>query len=64
MRSSTLYIIKSDKGYWLAGGFGYTNKKTEAGQFSTDELASHNLDGCTLYRCARPRPSRFTKQVG
>lgn len=28
--SGSVYLIKSDKGYWLPGGFGYTSNKAEA----------------------------------
>ena len=31
--SGSVYLIKSDKGYWLPGGFGYTSNKAEAGRF-------------------------------
>lgn len=46
--SGSVYLIKSDKGYWLPGGFGYTSNKAEAGRFSVADMASLNLDGCTL----------------
>ena len=47
--SGSVYLIKSDKGYWLPGGFGYTSNKAEAGRFSVADMASLNLDGCTLF---------------
>ena len=33
--SGSVYLIKSDKGYWLPGGFGYTSNKAEAGRFQS-----------------------------
>lgn len=42
------YLIKSEKGFWMPGGFGYTDKETEAGNFHDDELPFLNLDGCEL----------------
>ncbi|MGX4864428.1 hypothetical protein [Escherichia coli] len=41
--SGSVYLIKSDKGYWLPGGFGYTSNKAEAGRFSVADMASLNL---------------------
>lgn len=38
--SGSVYLIKSDKGYWLPGGFGYTSNKAEAGRFSVADMAS------------------------
>ena len=46
--SGSVYLIKSDKGYWLPGGFGYTSNKAEAGRFSVADMASLNLDGCMI----------------
>lgn len=43
------YFIKSERGYWLSGGQGYTQSEHQAGIFTTDDLNRHNLDGCTLY---------------
>lgn len=45
-----LYHLESEKGYWLAGGFGYTKSLTDAGRFSLDDMKNHNIDGCTLHR--------------
>lgn len=42
------YYIKSEKGYWLPKGMGYTQKQSEAGVFSLRDMESLNLDGCTL----------------
>lgn len=42
------YQIKSHRGYWLQGAFGYTSKRSEAGVFSKQDLLNLNLDGCTL----------------
>lgn len=44
------YYIKSEKGYWLSGGYGYTQDPAEAGVFSLADMESLNLDGCTLVR--------------
>ncbi len=43
-----MYYIKSEKGYWLPGGYGYTRNKAEAGVFSLADMARLALDGCTL----------------
>lgn len=57
------YLIKSDKGYWLPQGMGYTRSEREAGRFNTDDLALFNLDGCTLIadRTHPARTSQFFK---
>lgn len=46
------YYIKSEKGYWLPRGSGYTSDKKQAGVFTIQEMADQNLslDGCTLER--------------
>ncbi|WP_146221456.1 hypothetical protein, partial [Serratia marcescens] len=54
--SGSVYLIKSDKGYWLPGGFGYTSNKAEAGRFSVADMASLNLDGCTLSLFREDKP--------
>lgn len=43
-----MYYIKTEKGYWLAGGYGYTRNKTDAGVFSLADMERLHLDGCTL----------------
>lgn len=45
-----MYYIKSEKGYWLPKGYGYTDCKTKAGAFTLKDmdLFGLNLDGCTL----------------
>jgi len=43
-----MYYIKNEKGYWLPGAYGYTQKKAEAGVFSLADMARLALDGCTL----------------
>lgn len=45
-----MYYIKSEKGYWLHNGYGYTDKKDKAGLFTFDDMSRLclNLDGCTL----------------
>ena len=48
------YYIRSEKGYWKAGGFGYSDNEESAGVFTLrqmDELGL-NLDRCTLYSAA------------
>lgn len=48
------YYLKSEKGYWKAGGFGYTDNKEATGVFTLsqiDELGL-NVDRCTLYSAA------------
>lgn len=58
------YHIKSNKGYWLSGGFGYTKKKSEAGIFTSEELLNHNLDGCTLLQVEPHGYGKFSiKQI-
>jgi hypothetical protein len=47
-----IYIVQSSKGYWLAGGRGYTKDIDQAGRFKFADLASFNLDKCTLHRIA------------
>lgn len=49
--STTMYLIKSESGYWLAGGYGYTQLQSEAGRFEVEDFAEFNLDGCTLIAC-------------
>ena len=46
------YRIKSEKGYWLPKGHGYTQDPTKAGTWTLAEMAeaSLHLDGCTLER--------------
>lgn len=44
------YYIKSEKGYWLTGGYGYTDDRALAGAFTLADMESLNLDGCTLER--------------
>lgn len=56
--SGSVYLIKSDKGYWLPGGFGYTSNKAEAGRFSVADMASLNL--LSLFREDKPfGPGKF-----
>lgn len=43
-----MYYIKSDKGYWLPGAYGYTQDKSKAGVFSLSDMERLALDGCTL----------------
>lgn len=44
----TMYYIKSEKGYWLPGGYGYTKNKADAGVFTLADMQQLALDGCTL----------------
>lgn len=46
------YIIKDseNRGYWKPKGLGFTTERSEAGEFSGEELAKYNLDGVTLER--------------
>lgn len=46
------YFIKSEKGYWLPRGEGYTKDVDKAGRFTLEEMIGFgfNLDGCTLTR--------------
>lgn len=44
------YCIKSERGYWLPGGHGYTQDRAQAGVFTLADMAAFNLDGCTLER--------------
>jgi hypothetical protein len=46
------YYIKNENGYWLPGGYGYTQETGDAGVFSLADMAALNLDGCTLERAA------------
>lgn len=62
--SGSVYLIKSDKGYWLPGGFGYTSNKAEAGRFSVADMASLNLDGCTLSLFREDKPFGPGKFLG
>ena len=62
--SGSVYLIKSDKGYWLPGGFGYTSNKAEAGRFSVADMASLNLDGCTLSLFREDKPFGRGKFLG
>lgn len=61
-KNMKVYLIKNDRGYWLPGGFGYTENKMEAGRFSLSDMSEYNLDGCTLalHRDEKPRgPGKF-----
>lgn len=44
------YHIKSERGYWLPGGHGYTQDRAQAGVFTLADMEAFNLDGCTLER--------------
>ncbi len=46
------YIIKDGegRGWWKPKGLGFTTERSEAGEFSGEDLAIYNLDGCTLER--------------
>ena len=46
------YRIKSERGYWLPKGHGYTQKEQEAGTWTLAEMDAEGLllDGCTLLR--------------
>lgn len=46
------YQIKSERGYWLPGGYGYTQDPAEAGVFSLADMEAFNLDGCSLERAS------------
>lgn len=43
-----MYYIKSKKGYWLPGAYGYTKNKADAGVFTLADMQQLALDGCTL----------------
>jgi len=62
--AGAVYLIKSDRGYWLPGGLGYTENKGEAGRFSVADMHEHNLDGCTLQRDAAVRPRAAGQFLG
>jgi hypothetical protein len=59
-----VYLIKSDRGYWLPGGLGYTQDKDEAGRFTVTDMHQCNLDGCTLQRDIPVRPRAAGKFLG
>nr|WP_219723102.1 helicase RepA family protein [Akkermansia muciniphila] len=46
--SGSVYLIKSDKGYWLPGGFGYTSNKAEAGAHLSAEERQAVADGLLI----------------
>mgnify|MGYP006894384825 FL=1 len=46
----TQYLIKSERGWWLPKGYGYTKDRAQAGRFTLADMAAFNLDGCTLYK--------------
>lgn len=48
------YYVKNEKGYYVQSGYGYTQSKEEAGEFTIDDLKGLNLDGCTLYEVPDP----------
>ncbi|EBA0748881.1 hypothetical protein FXF82_22210 [Salmonella enterica subsp. enterica serovar Nigeria] len=58
--SGSVYLIKSG----LPGGFGYTSNKAEAGRFSVADMASLNLDGCTLSLFREDKPFGPGKFLG
>lgn len=47
------YLIKSERGWWLPKGYGYTQDLAQAGRFTLEDMAAFNLDGCTLYATQR-----------
>ena len=57
-----MYYIKSQKGYWLPKGYGYTDDKEKAGRFTYKDMhdLSLNLDGCTLLE-AEPQQRELVK---
>ena len=46
------YRIKSERGYWLPKGHGYTREAAKAGGWTLAEMDAEglHLDGCTLER--------------
>jgi len=46
----TQYLIKSERGWWLPKGYGYTQDRAQAGRFTLADMEAFNLDGCTLYK--------------
>ena len=47
---ATQYLIKSERGWWLPKGYGYTQDRALAGRFTLADMEAFNLDGCTLYK--------------
>ena len=48
--TTTQYLIKSERGWWLPKGYGYTQDRAQAGRFTLADMEAMNLDGCTLYK--------------
>ena len=48
------YYIKTGPKYWKPKGYGYTDRREEAGIFTIREMEHLNLDGCTLERAEVP----------
>lgn len=48
------YYIKTGSRYWKPKGYGYTERREEAGVFTLKEMEAFNLDGCILERAEVP----------
>lgn len=48
----SMYYIKTGPRYWKPNGYGYTERREEAGVFTLKDMEELelNLDGCTLER--------------
>ena len=46
----SMYYIKTGPKYWKPKGYGYTERREEAGVFGLKDMENLNLDGCTLER--------------
>lgn len=58
------YRIKSNKGYWTQGGYGYTPFANSAGVFSAADLSKYDLDGCKLTRVKQQaKPTRLQAAI-
>ena len=52
------YYIKTGPKYWKPKGYGYTERREEAGVFTLKDMEAFNLDGCTLERAEVALPCR------
>lgn len=51
-----MYYIKTGPKYWKPRGYGYTDRREEAGIFTIRDMEHLNLDGCTLERAEQLAP--------
>lgn len=56
------YYIKTGPKYWKPRGYGYTERREEAGVFTLKDMEAFNLDGCTLERAEAAQGCAATRK--